>query len=304
MTMSPPSERAPFNVGDRAFALDALCVTLVSVAIAALADRLAIMSVLVPLLMVARTVAFTRLERAERGGLSVAAELLLLAACTLIGGFNDWNSVHHHRIYDYGVPVYFPAFSMIPLWMLLFWGMVLRFFVTLAFWVGLSDGRVSDDVYFGPRRVRHGALKVGLQLLLVFATRQAIYRLYLDPILSWLPFALAIVVYALLFRPDAGRRRLFLLALTVGPVVEVVYIQLGGLHRYHLGVLGGVPLWIALWWPLSVLVWADLAGRALSRAATPPALGPPGLVGAAELPAQPYGQVAVGDHADVGTLSH
>ncbi len=259
--MSPAVARAPLTVGDWGFALDASCVGLISLAIAGLADQLPTMSVLVPAIICIRMVAFGLLQRAERGGLSVGRELLLLALCTLIGGFNDWNSVHHHRVYDYGVPVYFPSLSLIPLWMLLFWGMILRFFVTLASWHRLAAGAVSDSVYFGSRQLRHGALKVGLQLLLVFGTRQAIYRLYADPILSWLPFALAIVLYAVLFRPSAARRKLFLLALTVGPVVEIVYIQLGGLHRYHLGVLAGVPIWIALWWPLAVLVWADLAGR-------------------------------------------
>lgn len=265
MNTNPAVLPAPFTIGDRGFALDALCMVSISVAIATLANQLATMSVLVPVLMGIRMACFGLLPREQRGGLSVTAELLLLALCTLIGGFNDWSSVHQHRIYDYGVPVYFPRLSLIPLWMLLFWGMILRFFLTLAFWSRLGAGAVSDDVYLGTRRVSHGALKVGLQLLLVFATRQAIYRLYSEPILSWVPFALAILAYAFLFRPSAARRKLFWLALTVGPIVEMVYIQIGGLHRYHLGVLGGVPIWIALWWPLAVVVWADLAGRIVTR---------------------------------------
>lgn len=55
------------------------------------------------------------------------------------------------------------------------------------------------------------------------------------------------------------------LVLALGAIVEVAYIQGGGLHRYHLGWIGGVPLWIALWWPLAVLVWGDLARRLLPR---------------------------------------
>ena len=44
-----------------------------------------------------------------------------------------------------------------------------------------------------------------------------------------------------------------------GPAVEIAYIQLGGLHRYQLGWLGGVPMWIALWWVLAILIWDDLS---------------------------------------------
>lgn len=49
-----------------------------------------------------------------------------------------------------------------------------------------------------------------------------------------------------------------------GTAVEIAYIQLGGLHRYALGWLGGVPLWIALWWPLGGLLLDEL-GAPLER---------------------------------------
>ena len=64
-----------------------------------------------------------------------------------------------------------------------------------------------------------------------------------------------------LFRPD---KRLYQLAgafLLAGTAIESLYINVGGLHQYHLGWFGGVPLWIALWWTLSLVIWDDFSGR-------------------------------------------
>jgi len=38
----------------------------------------------------------------------------------------------------------------------------------------------------------------------------------------------------------------------------------GGLHHYALGWFAGVPLWIAPWWLLGLLVWKDLGWRLLA----------------------------------------
>jgi len=100
-----------------------------------------------------------------------------------------------------------------------------------------------------------------LLLLLALGTRQTIYRFYDDPLWSWLPFAAALALYPLLFGLTRHEARLAGLTLAVGPLVEVLYIQVGGLHRYPLGWIGGVPLWIALWWVLAVLLWRDLGSR-------------------------------------------
>ena len=51
-------------------------------------------------------------------------------------------------------------------------------------------------------------LRVAAMLVLVLATRQSIYRLYLHPVGSWLPFLLALMVYLLLFRPSRHDFRL------------------------------------------------------------------------------------------------
>ena len=100
-------------------------------------------------------------------------------------------------------------------------------------------------------------------MLLVLATRQLLYRYYLDPVLSWLPFAVALLAYAALFGVPAHERRLAALAALGGPAVEIAFIHIGGLHHYHLGWFGGVPLWIILWWILAVLIWNDLSARLL-----------------------------------------
>jgi len=148
--------------------------------------------------------------------------------------------------------------------MLLYWGLILRFIATLFRWQRLRLGAPPDTLHLGRRSVTSAAWRVGVLVAIVVATRQTIYRSFLDPLWSWLPFALALVVALALLRPD--RRRLAVLGVFVvlGPLVEVAYIKLGGLHHYALGWFGGVPLWIVLWWGLSALIWEDLSARVLS----------------------------------------
>ncbi|MBW2457902.1 MAG: hypothetical protein JRI68_25580, partial [Deltaproteobacteria bacterium] len=198
----------------------------------------------------------------ESRGHGGRAEALLCVLCLALGAFNDWSSVHRHQIYDYTVPHYFPTLSSIPIWMLLYWGMILRFFVSLCRWRRLAPPARPDN------RLRgldgdHPWLKMGLQVALVMGTRQTIYRLHDDPWWSWLPFAIAIGCWLLLFRPDRHDAKLLALFAIGGPGIEILYIQVGGLHQYGLGWLGGVPLWIALWWLLAVLVGKDLSARLL-----------------------------------------
>lgn len=248
------------RIGDRAFAVDLAAVTVVSAAICLFSRDLALMSALVPAALALRLVLFLALPRDERDT-TRSGELAFYGLCTLFGAFNDWNSVTRHRIYDYTVPTDLPGVSHIPLWMLLFWGLILRFMVTLGHWKRLGLPPARDEVHLGRRKLAGPIPKLAVELALVLVTRQAIYRTYAHPLWSWLPFALAIALFVLLLRPD--RRRLALLAsvIVIGPLAEVLYIQVGGLHLYRLGWLGGVPLWIALWWGLAVLVWQDVGAR-------------------------------------------
>jgi len=240
-------------------AIDAAAVAAIGLAICLASRRLWFMTILVPLVVAARCSLVALAAKRER--VNLAAEFAFLAICTLLGAFNDWNSVVHHRIYDYTVPHFF-AWTTIPLWMLLYWGLILRFVARLARWRALAPPAAPVDVVrFGRRTIVSGMLKVALLLALVALTRQAIYRWYLHPVLSWLPFAAALFVYGCLFPPDRHDRRLLGLFLVGGPATEILFIQLGGLHYYHLGWLGGVPLWIALWWLLIVLIWKDLSLR-------------------------------------------
>ena len=239
----------PRRVGDLAFAIDALTVAGVSVAICVASQDLASMSAVVPGLLALRLAAWMLLGAEERGR-GRLAELAFFALSTVLGAFNDWSSVTRHRVYDYTVPTDLPGLSHIPVWMLLYWGMVLRFMATLFRWRRL-------DLPPAPP----GALRAGVLLAIVVVTRQCIYRLFDHPLWSWLPFALALGLALVMLRLD--RRRLALLAgvLVLGPAVEVLYIQVGHLHAYRLGWFLGVPLWIVLWGGLAALAWEVFGGR-------------------------------------------
>ena len=244
---------------NRLMALDGACIVVVSAAICLASRHLVFMSVFVPLVLVVRIVALAVL--AEREGVNMKAEIAFFLICTGLGAFNDWNSVCNKKIYDYSVPHFF-EFSSIPLWMLLFWGMILRFFARLARWERLGpDDAPSNLVGVGRFRAHSAALKILAELCLIASTRWMIYRFYMDPVLSWLPFLAGLCLFALLFHPSRHDYKLLVLFLLLGPVVEILYIQAGDLHFYHLGWFGGVPLWIVLWWALIILIWKDLAFR-------------------------------------------
>lgn len=254
------------GIGHRAFALDAATIALCSAVIAAAAQQLGFMTVVVPAVMAGRMLLWALLPRAEHEH-GLGRELLLMAVLTVLGGFNDFNSVVRHRVYDYTVPSDL-SWSMIPAWMLLYWGMIVRFMVSVVRWRLWNPPARPSDLLRVPGtswQLSRPWLKAGFLLMLVVLTRQAIYRWYLDPILSWLPFALALGLHLLLV--PWGGRQVKMLALTalLGPLAEVLYIQLGQLHWYHLGWIGGVPLWICLWWLLAVLVLDDLVPRVLRR---------------------------------------
>ncbi len=247
------------RAGDRAVAVDVAAVSIVAVAVCVAADRLALMSTLVPAVIVARLAAWRALPVRARGhGLGV--ELAFLSLCAALGGFNDWNTVVRHGVYAYTVPADHPELSTIPTWMLLYWGLILRAIATLARWSRLG-ARSPDRVRVVRRTLEGAPAKIAAQLALVLVTRQAIYRLWDRPIASWLPFALALAAYAWMFRPGAREARIAVAFLVIGPVVEALFIRVGGLHRYALGWFFGVPLWIVLWWVLAILIWSDLAPR-------------------------------------------
>lgn len=247
------------STSDRAVAIDLAATAAIGVAVCAVADALVVMSALVPLVVALRFALWWRLPAGERGRPRV--ELALFAICTVVGAANDWNTVVGHGVYRYEVPADLPALSTIPTWMLLYWGLILRFVLTVFHWRRSGLGRAGDGVWLGRRTSVRPLLKVLLLLGLVLATRQAIYRLYDHVLWSWLPFAVAILAYLALFRPERARLRLLVIVVAIGPAVEALYIQVGHLHAYRLGWLGGVPLWIALWWGLAALVWDDIGTR-------------------------------------------
>ncbi len=235
--------------------VDGLIVGSIGVAICLAGQHLAFMTGLVALAFVFRVLLAPQL-----GG-SMGRELALLGICTAVGAANDWNTVVLHDVYSYDVPSALPVHGAIPVWMLLYWGLILRFVSSLGRWPALGPEGPADQVGLPGRRWIHPVGRLGVQLVLVLATRQAIYRFFDDPVLSWLPFAGAAVLWWLLLGLSAHDSRLALLAVTVGTASEAALITVGGLHRYELGLIGGVPLWIILWWPLAVLVWKDIGGR-------------------------------------------
>lgn len=256
-----PRPRVP-PTSDRAVLIDVLAVCVISLVLCATHSALAWMLAVVPTVIALRMLAWRSLPIAERGPWRL--ELAFMAACIVLGAFNDWNSVHRHRVYDYTAELEVAPWSLVPLWMLLFWGMILRLVVTVGRWKRLGGWTTPlRRVVLPGRTVQSPSLALALELLIVLATRQAIYANYLDPLWSWLPFALALVVYLALLRPPAPARRLMLLAAVVGPLVEILYIQVGHLHHYALGWLGGVPLWIALWWVLAIPIWVDVSLRGM-----------------------------------------
>ena len=244
---------------NRLIAIDAGVIAVVSIAICLASTNLVFMTILVPAIIIARMLVLAAVAREE--GVSMRAELLFFALCTALGAFNDWNSVSNKRIYDYTVPDFFSPPS-IPFWMLLYWGMILRFVARLARWGALGpDKEVSNAVGINGLGLGGPAARIPAEIALIAATRWAIYRWYLDPVLSWLPFLVALVVFFLFFRPTRHDLKLACVFIIGGPAIEMLYIHFGDLHRYHLGWIGGVPLWIVFWWVLAVLIWKDLAFR-------------------------------------------
>jgi len=246
---------------DRAVAIDLVALAAFVALACALGHHLAVMTVAVPALIVARTVAFALVPRAERGPLSV--ELLLLGALTVLGAFNDWRTVVVHGVYDYTVPTDLGP-GTLPLWMLLAWGLILRGVFSVATW-----GRLGPPPRWpaGGGLIRSGPARALVMLALVAITRPLIYAFYLDPWLSWLPFAAALAVAVLLLGLDRGARWLALIALLAGPAVEALLIGAGGLHRYALGWVGGVPVWICLWWVVASVFLRELGWHARAFAA-------------------------------------
>jgi len=253
------------RTSDAELGVDLAIILIVSVAISVAAQRLVLMSVLIPATLALRMLLWRVVTRATLRELGV--ELLFVALCALLAGFNDWNSVVRHGIYAYDVPVFFPQISSIPVWMLLYWGLILRFLLTLALWRRLGVPRaIPTETRLGRRRIsRRPEVRVALLLALVMVTRQIIYVRYDDAVLSWLPFLLASVAYVFFFGLRKSDAWLCAFMLLAGPAIEVLYIRVGGLHHYALGWFGGVPLWIALWWLLGVLVWKDLGARLLRK---------------------------------------
>ena len=236
----------------RQLAVDVVPVALVSAGVVLFAESPAAMWVLLVLALAGRFVAW----RLAHPGRSLAVELAFFVLCTLVGAANDFNTVVVHEVYAYTAPAELPGFSTIPIWMLVFWGLILRLVFALTRWEALGP----------PAAPRSPALgRLLLIAAVVIATRLCVYSWGRDPILSWSPFALALAAFALAGRADRHDAKLAVIALVVGPLLEAFYIRVGHLHRYPLGWVLGVPVWIVLWWALATWIWKDLGLRLYAR---------------------------------------
>ena len=138
----------PRPTGDRAFAIDAAAVAVVAIAACATGGRLATMSILVPAVIVARFAAWLAVPRADRD-LDALPEGMVFTLATALGAVNDWNTVSRHGVYAYTVPSDLGALSPIPSWMLLYWGLILRFVLTVFHYRRLAIPRAPDRVWLG-----------------------------------------------------------------------------------------------------------------------------------------------------------
>ena len=238
----------------RALAVDLGLIALVSAALCVFAREPAVMGVIVVAAVALRLFLWSRLPRSERD-LGVGGEVAFFGLCTLLGAFNDWNTVVRRGVYAYTVPSELPELSSVPLWMLLFWGFILRALSSLPRWRRLG---------LGPLPQKRLATRLALIAALVVATRLSIFRFYEHAWLSWLPFAIALVLAWWLLEPGARRMGLAIAVAVAGVAVESLYVRVAGLHAYALGWLGGVPLWIALWWALAALLWGEVSERMMA----------------------------------------
>lgn len=240
-------------------AIDFISILIISIAICLASHKLIFMSFFVPLTILTRFILVYWFS--SKTEINIKIEIPFFVLITLMGAFNDWNSVSNKKIYDYTVPHYF-EFSTIPMWMLLYWGMILRAIYSFSKWSFLKpQTKLHNAIGLKKHQIINPSLKVVAELILVFITRQFIYKYYLDPILSWVPFIIAFIIWLLFFKVSRHDIKLLFVFLLVGPLIEVIYIKIGHLHYYHLGLFYGVPAWIIIWWLIIVLIWKDLAPR-------------------------------------------
>ena len=215
---------------------------LICVLIILFSQQLFVMTLSVASIIILRKFAFYKLVP----GCNMKHEILFFTICTVIGSFNDWNSVEVRKIYNYTVPTLYPQLSTIPFWMFLFWGVILK--------------TVSElSVFLKKSEINSSGRSVLLLLGLVVCTRLCIYSFYMRDTLSWLSFLIALITYFAVFGFNKTKILMAILISIIGTSVESILINFGKLHYYHLGVLAGVPIWIALWWSLIALIWIDVS---------------------------------------------
>lgn len=239
-------------------AIDAVAVLIISFAFCLAGDRLVFMTLLVPAVIFLR---FLFLAGLGREAIDLKAEIIFYLICTIIGIVNDLNSVIQHELYHYSLPR-FSASIPTPIWMLLFWGLILRSLARFSRWQALNPPQhISNEIGIGRHVMSNGCAKVIFEIILVLLSRQAIYKTYTHPVFSWLPLTIILFIAIGTLKLSRHDWKILSIFAIFGPITEIIYIQVGHLHVYQLGWIAGAPIWIFLWWIIVMLIWKDFAFR-------------------------------------------
>jgi hypothetical protein len=243
----------------RLTAIDAAVIAAVSLAICTMSQHLWFMTLFVILAIAVRFWALYKVAAKEN--ISMVGEGIFFTICAVVGAAYDWNAVAVRSLYFYLVPNFFPTLP-IPVWMMLYWGMILRGLARFARWRALSPPpSPAKSIGISDMRIDAGWLKVIAELAIMFLAGRAIGKLYMDPILSWLPFAAGLGIYLILFPPEKHDLKLLMVGLFVCPAIEIAYVRTGDLYKFYLDDIYGAPVWLFFWWMLAILTWKDLAFR-------------------------------------------
>jgi len=170
----------------------------------------------------------------------------------VLGGGNDLISMYK-KVYAY-LPAPDISLLPIPMWVLLFWGLIFVFFRKLM--------RFGPFLGEPPKRLIDQPLLLDGLILVIY--RMIIYR---TADRFWLPdalFAAILVLRLLVSVPSKNERRLMLTMLVLGPAYEIWLIHCG-LYVYQTGFFYGMPLWLIVYWVFVIRLLKAIFDRIETR---------------------------------------
>ena len=171
--------------------------------------------------------------------------LLGLAA----GGGNDLFSMIR-GVYAYTPPHLLPW--PIPLWIFPFWGQVFLLFRRALDYGPFRGPGVGKVLQWDSR------LAADLVILAIFKFFVYGYASHL-----YLPSLVGVLLLGARFavlRPTPTEWRVLAITMTVGPAYEIILVKLG-LYNYQHGYFFGLPVWLLVFWALSLLISKNLYDR-------------------------------------------